>query len=157
MSARIEDLEPVTRGLCVQFLAACEANAAVQAAGGVRVTHTRRTLDEQLHLYAKGRAFRVTADNPQGEWVVVDRKAIVTKAPPGSSAHNYGAAFDICFNAANPYPDPETPAGKNLWQIVGAIGERIGLNWGGPLGAGDRFTFDCPHFERRDWRTLRTA
>lgn len=149
MSARIEDLEPVTHTLCVAFLAACEANAAVQAAGGVRVTHTRRTLDEQLHLWAKGRAFR------DGEWVVVNRKEVVTKAPPGSSAHNYGAAFDICFNSANPYPDPETPEGRNLWQIVGTIGERLGLNWGGPRGDNDRFTFDRPHFERRDWRTLR--
>lgn len=146
MSARIEDLEPVTRGLCVAFLAACETNSTVEAAGGVRVTHTLRTLDEQMHLYAKGRVFR------DGEWAVTDKRQVVTNAKPGQSAHNYGAAFDICFNGHEPYPSPMTPEGSNLWKIVGAIGERVGLAWGGSWVS----IQDRPHFERRDWKTLRT-
>ena len=105
-----------------------------------RVTHTLRTLDEQLHLYAKGRK-----QTPDG-WVVVDKKLIVTKAKPGSSPHNYGAAFDICFAGPNPYPDDDA-----LWLAVGEVGEMVGLAWGGRWV---RF-LDRPHFERPDWRVLR--
>lgn len=137
MSARIDDLEPVTRGLCIEFLAAAAAQGI-----SLRVTHTLRTLDEQLHLYAKGRTFR------EGVWVVVNAGAIVTKAKPGASPHNYGLAFDICFAGADPYPDVDDPR----WELLGKLGESIGLDWGGPLGAGDKFTFDRPHFQRNNWR-----
>jgi len=137
MSSRIEDLEPVTRELCERFL-----QEAALAGINLRVTHTLRTLDEQLHLWAKGRALR------DGVWVVTNPAAIVTKARPGASAHNYGLAFDICFAGAQPYPDESDPR----WLLLGQIAERIGLDWGGPLGAGDKFTFDRPHFQRRDWK-----
>lgn len=132
MSSRIEDLEPATRAMCEDFLARCRA-----AGIALRVTHTLRTLDEQAKLYAQGR----TLPGP-----------IVTKARPGSSAHNFGAAFDVCFDERRPYP-PETDP---RWLAIGQLGELVGLSWGGPNGKGDRFTFDRPHFERLDWRTLKT-
>lgn len=63
-------------------------------------------------------------------------------------------AFDVCFIGTDPYlaaferdnhaPDPR-------WQEIGVIGEGLGLSWGGPLGDKDRFRWDRPHFERRDW------
>jgi len=137
VSAKIEDLEPVTRGLCEQFL-----HDSALAGINLRVTHTLRTLDEQLHLYAKGRVLR------GGIWVVIDKDQIVTKAKPGQSAHNYGLAFDICFAGADPYPDPDDPR----WVVLGKLGEGLGLDWGGPLGEEDRFTFDRPHFQRRNWK-----
>ena len=99
----------------------------------LRVTHTLRTMDEQAHLYAQGR----TLPGP-----------IVTKAKPGMSAHNYGMAFDVCFGGTMPYP----PVTDIRWEQMGKIGEALGLNWGGPNGKGDRFTFDRPHFERRGWK-----
>jgi peptidoglycan L-alanyl-D-glutamate endopeptidase CwlK len=133
MSARIEDLEPVTRGLCEAFMADT-ADAGI----ALRVTHTLRTLDEQARLYAQGR----TLPGP-----------IVTKAKPGASPHNFGMAFDICFSGKTPYPKETDPR----WSVIGKIGEAIGLSWGGPNGKGDRFTFDRPHFERRDWKAVRGA
>jgi peptidoglycan L-alanyl-D-glutamate endopeptidase CwlK len=45
------------------------------------VTSGRRTMAEQAKLYAQGRT---------------THGAIVTKAPPGSSAHNFGYAVDLC-------------------------------------------------------------
>lgn len=132
MSARVEDLEPVTRALCEAFLADC-ASAGLQ----VRVTHTLRTMEEQAHLYAKGR---------QAGGV------IVTYAKPGDSAHNWGAAFDICFRGRTLeecYPLASDPR----WEQVGHIGRVLGLVWGG-----DWVSFkDRPHFERKDWRSLRDA
>jgi len=147
LSARIEDLEPITRGLCRALLARWEEGMHPP----LRVTHTLRSHDEQLHLWMQGRRLE------NGVWRVVDKKKVVTKAMPGQSPHNYGAAFDVCFQGTDPYlhqfeiengsPDP-------LWEILGALGESLGLSWGGPLGARDRFTWDRPHFERPDWRAI---
>lgn len=141
MSSRVEDLEPVTLAMCREFLADCEARMFPP----LRVTHTLRSMAEQLHLYAKGR--KQTDDG----WVVVDKKAIVTWAKPGQSPHNdiidgKSCAFDICFLGKTPYPDDE-----QLWEAVGITGEMCGLTWGG------RFTklVDRCHFERKDWRELR--
>ena len=140
MSSKVEDLEPVTREMCRAFLAECEARMLPP----IRVTHTLRSMDEQMHLYAKGRM------KTSNGWLVVDSKAIVTKARPGESPHNFGAAFDICIAGADPYPDDD-----KLWESYGRVGESCGLSWGGPLGEGDRFRWDKPHFERRDWRVLK--
>lgn len=128
MSSRIEDLEPITRDMCIRFL-----DEVKKLGIKVRITHTLRTLDEQAKLYAQGR----TLPGPQ-----------VTKAKPGQSPHNWGMAFDICFEGKNPYP----PEADERWGTIGQLGESLGLSWGGPNGKGDKFTFDRPHFERIDWR-----
>ena len=80
MSSRIEDLEPQTQALCLAFLQDCE-----EAGISLRVTHTMRTMDEQAKLYAQGRTLP---------------GAVVTRARPGQSPHNYGMAFDVCFAGA---------------------------------------------------------
>lgn len=128
--------------MCEEFLARCSASGIF-----LRVTHTLRTMDEQLHLYAKGRALR------EGVWVLVDPRAVVTKAKPGQSAHNFGLAFDIAFNGADPYPDERDPR----WELIGLIGAEVGLDWGGPLGADDRFAWDRPHFQRLNWKSFRSS
>ena len=148
MSSRIEDLEPVTRKLCVDFLLACE-----NAGHVLRVTHTMRTRDEQLHLYAQGRELR------DGLWVVTNPSRVVTKAMPGHSAHNFGMAFDVCWEGGDPYLHAYEVAHKKVdprWFAIGEIGEaKIGLSWGGPRGPKDDFTFDNPHFQRPNWRRAR--
>lgn len=133
MSARLEDLEPVTRAMAEEWLRDCAAEGLA-----VRITHTLRTLDEQAKLYAQGR----TLPGP-----------IVTKAKAGQSAHNFGMAFDFCFAGKAPYPPEDDPR----WLQAGQIGEALGLSWGGPNGKGDRFTFDRPHFERKDWKVASKA
>ena len=150
MSSLITDLEPWTQTKCHELLARWEAAMHPP----FRVTHTRRTLDEQLHLWMQGRKL------VNGIWGVIEPRLVVTKAKPGESPHNYGAAFDICFVGPDPYlhayevehhkPDP-------LWQVIGQLGTDLGLNWGGPLGDGDRFTWDSPHFENPNWKALRGA
>lgn len=124
MSARIEDLEPVTRGLCQRFM-----EDAALAGLSLRITHTLRTMDEQAHLYAKGR----TLPGP-----------IVTKAAPGQSPHNFGMAFDVCFGGVMPYP----PEQDVRWEQMGKVGEALGLAWGGRW----KSFKDRPHFERPDWK-----
>lgn len=145
MSARVEDLEPVTRKLCEELLAAWNRRDP-----RIRVTHTRRTNDEQLHLFRQGREMR------NGVWVVVDKSRVVTNAKPGTSPHNFGLAFDVCFMGADPYLDEgkKDRGGKlhPLWFELGQIGESLGLSWGGPLGPNDDLDWDAPHFQRPRWK-----
>jgi peptidoglycan L-alanyl-D-glutamate endopeptidase CwlK len=146
MSSQIGDLEPVTRNLCHSVLAAWEE----KMLHPIRVTQTSRDYSEQLHLWQQGRRLE------NGVWVIVAPKLVVTKAPPGESAHNVAAAWDICFQGDDPYlhahevehgvPDP-------LWAIYGDTVKRFGLVWGGDF---KKFP-DMPHAERPDWRSLKTA
>ena len=130
MSNKVSDLERWTQERCIRFVDEC-LNAKID----IRITHTLRTMDEQRHLYAQGRSLPGN---------------VVTNAEPGSSPHNFGMAFDICFEGktlAECYP----PASDPRWAQVAAIGEGLGLAWGGRW----KSLKDLPHFERPDWKLAR--
>jgi len=65
--------------------------------------------------------------------------AIVTDAEPGDSFHQYGLAGDVVPLAYKALPN-WNPSGP-LWAKIGAIGESLGLTWGGRWSKPDR-----PHF-----------
>lgn len=129
MSRRVQDLQPDIREMCRLFLNKCRRH-------GIRVfvVHTLRTMEEQALLYAKGRT------RPG---------SVVTRAKPGSSAHNWGLAFDVAFR---PKDNPRGVTWVGPWKKVGAIGEELGLAWGGRW----RKFPDRPHFQHPRWRELRT-
>ena len=84
----------------------------------VRVTEVRRSAARQEALYRQGR----TAPGPIVTWT-------------RQSAHLRGRAFDITLVGAPQYEDdPEA------WQLLGEIGEDLGLKWGGHFR-------DYGHFE----------
>ncbi|MBP3951118.1 M15 family metallopeptidase [Bacillus suaedae] len=91
----------------------------------VQITHGLRTISEQNALYAKGR----TATG-----------SIVTNAKGGYSYHNFGLAIDFVVlnsdGSANWTVD-------NRWRRMGAIGEALGLEWGGSWTSFK----DYPHFQ----------
>lgn len=94
---------------------------------------TRRSLEEQAELYAKGRT------KPGKK---------VTNAKPGYSWHNFDLAFD-CVEIKN---------GKCLWsnpnwKIIGKIGVELDLIWGGNF----KSITDKPHFEYHPGLTLSKA
>lgn len=97
-----------------------------------RVVQGRRTIAEQNALYAQGRT-------TPGE--------IVTKAPGGSSAHNYGLAADLAPMKKDG-SDIDWNAPQTLFKQMADIAESHGLV------AGFYFkTFhDAPHVEDPDWR-----
>lgn len=100
------------------------------AAAGVeiRVISGLRTFAEQDALFAQGRT------RP-------GRK--VTNAKGGESNHNFGIAFDVGVFEGTAYLG-ESPA----YDVVGAIGAEIGLEWGGHWSS----IVDKPHFQLRpDW------
>jgi peptidoglycan L-alanyl-D-glutamate endopeptidase CwlK len=107
------------------------------ASQGIDLVVTQGLRDNalQAELYAKGR----TTPGP-----------IVTNAPPGSSWHNFGLAFDVAVLKDGKATWPEDEA---LWQRIGAIGKAVGLDWGG-----DFHTIkDRPHFEYHPGMTLAMA
>lgn len=94
----------------------------------LRVTAGYRTCEAQDALYAQGR----TTSGP-----------VVTNAKCRESLHNYGVAFDVCFDSKTPYVGP--------WDKVGIIGEKLGLEWGGRWVSFK----DQPHFQLMLGHTLK--
>lgn len=143
MSARIDDLEPSTRQLCLQFIELCRA-----AGCPVAICQTLRTKDEQELLYAKGRTrpgepcHHTDGERPVGTCSVHPLGATVTQVK--KSFHNFGLAFDFLF---------VTQDGKRVWDgpwnKAGALGESLGLTWGGRWKAPDR-----PHLENSKGKRL---
>lgn len=84
----------------------------------VFITETRRTAARQRELYEQGRT-------TPGEIVTWTKR----------SRHESGRAADVSIRGAPEYEDdPES------WEFLGAIGEELGLRWGGSFG-------DYGHFE----------
>jgi peptidoglycan L-alanyl-D-glutamate endopeptidase CwlK len=95
-----------------------------------------RSNEEQARLYAQGR----TAPGP-----------VVTNAKPGTSWHNYGLAFDVVPVSLDGRPRWDAPA--SVWQELGALGESLGLAWGGRWASFP----DRPHFQRTGGLSLGQA
>lgn len=93
----------------------------------IKLVQGLRSWSEQQKLWLIGR-------NEDG--TVMDEKAIVTKAPPGHSWHEYGMAGDGVPLALINKPgwDPES----SIWPIYGAKAESLGLTWGGRWHRPDR-------------------
>lgn len=126
-SSDVRDLQPEIMGLALRFVGTCGQNGLI-----VRVAQTLRTWEEQDALYQQGRSL-------PGK--------VVTKAKPGSSFHNYGLAFDVCFVGRDPYLEQMEKVNKAraymAWDNLGMIGKKLGLSWGGDF----KTIKDRPHFE----------
>ena len=124
----IDGLEPLTAKLATEHLRRLAAEGL-----NFKVTSGTRTMAEQAALYAQGR----TAAG-----------AVVTKARPGYSWHNFGVAYDLTlFSGRNPVW--ESPK----YLRAGQIGKELGLEWGGEW----RTFKDIPHFQRPMGVTLTQA
>lgn len=127
-SRDINDLYPALQTICREFLAQSASREI-----GVLITCTYRSNAEQDDLYAQGR------DKPG---------LVVTRARGGQSAHNYmvdgkpaSKAFDVVPMIAG---KPMWNAGHPSWQILGEIGESLGLDW---YGKPDAKFHELPHFQ----------
>jgi D-alanyl-D-alanine carboxypeptidase-like protein len=79
-----------------------------------------RSFERQRELYAQGR-------NVSGH--VVDPAKVVTDAPPGLSAHNYGLAVDLVFNGARPGEPWQWNWGPQFpWKGLAELGKGLGLD-----------------------------
>jgi peptidoglycan L-alanyl-D-glutamate endopeptidase CwlK len=117
------------------------------AAEGIHIVVTQgfRSSKDQAVLWSQGRVTpgpNVRPGHPLGD--------IVTKAPPGSSWHEFGLAYDVAIlvNGKATWPND-----TKLWTRVGEIGEAVGLEWGGRW----KTIVDLPHFQWTDGLTLAQA
>lgn len=110
----------------------------------IKITHGFRDFYEQWDLYSKGRK-RVDRD-----WIVTDKKRIVTNARGGESFHNFGLAIDSAFVGSDPYLE-RIPASDSayFWTEYGHLAVEEGLVWGGFFKLKD-----MPHIENSFGLTL---
>lgn len=113
MAASLNSLVPELRDAAAELVAAC-----AQAGLSPRITSTRRSYAQQKTLYQKF----IT-----GRWPY-------PVAVPGTSAHEFGIAFDM---VTEPY-DALADAGAT-WEAWGGV-------WGGRYG--DPIHFELPGFKR---------
>lgn len=110
LATLIPELQPFARALI---------NAAANARMNPRVTSTRRSTAEQARLYQRYIA-------GQSQYPV---------APPGTSAHEFGYAFDMIVSYADWLPQL-----GHLWQSWGGV-------WGGAFN--DPIHFEFPGFPKQ--------
>lgn len=112
----------------------------------IRVTDGYRTFADQWAEWGKGRL-----KDKNGEWVICDRRKVVTYAKPGFSLHNYGLALDSCFHGDDPYweklwksgPEGKAESSKR-WKALGDAVKAQGMVWGGDWFG---IKHDQPHAE----------
>ena len=108
----------------------------------IRITECLRTVSEQDALYAKGRTkpgSKVT--NCQGKSY--------------SSMHQWGVAFDYVIDQDTDKDgdvDIRDLYNVKLMNVVGKLGQSIGLEWGGSW----KSIVDKPHFQLPDWGSTPT-
>lgn len=117
-SRKIEDLKPYVQYLCNKLIEECKKQSI-----DILITSTLRDQEYQTSLWEQGRT-------KPGK-IVTKSKLI--------GAHGHGLAFDIVpvVHGKAVWND------NNLWNRIGAIGMKLGLEWGGNW----RTISDKPHFQ----------
>lgn len=133
MSRNITDLHPRLQEKITELKEKCSAQGIE-----IGISECLRTVAEQDALYAKGRT---------------EEGAIVTncKGYSYSSMHQWGVAFDfylkVDVDGDGEISDDAFNNSTGLFDRVGAIGQSIGLEWGGSWTS----IKDRPHFQLPDW------
>lgn len=125
--SKLDSLDPAFRVQIVELIAKVQ-----EVTNLVWVcTDARRTMAAQAAIYAQGRT-------KPGK--------VVSKAPPGSSAHNYGLAVDLW---------PLDKDGDIWWEASGITFKPladIARSMGLTAGYYFKTIFDAPHIEHPSWK-----
>ena len=129
----VKQLHPRLQKKVIQLQDECKKQGIV-----IGIGECLRTVAEQDMLYAKGRT---------------TRGSIVTncKGSTYSSMHQWGVAFDFYLimdvDGDGKTNDDAYNNATRLFNQVGAIGKKLGLEWGGSW----KSPVDLPHFQLPDW------
>ena len=133
MARDITQLHPKLQEIIPKLIEECKKQDI-----SIKIGECLRTVKEQDELYAQGRT---------------KEGSIVTNAKGSnySSMHQWGIAFDFYLDMdidkdGNKSDDAFNNS-KKTFQKVGAIGKKLGLEWGGDW----RSIVDLPHFQLDDW------
>lgn len=138
MSRNVKDLHPDLQDKITKLEKLCKENGI-----SIGISECLRTKAEQDALYAKGR----TAPG-----------SIVTNAKGSSysSMHQWGVAFDFYLkmdvDGDGEISDDAFNNRTKLFNKVGALGKKVGLEWGGDWTS----IKDLPHFQLPDWGSTAT-
>lgn len=146
---RLEQLAPVLRQPAAEFLRRAQAKAGVV----LMIVFAWRSVAQQWALYQQGRTF----SRELNDWLVSEPDKVVTKAKPGTSAHNLvtrnGEPASLALDVI-----PLNAQGQAVWNTSDTVWARLyeitadcgldpyGDRWGAYL-AGDK-----GHFEEPGWR-----
>lgn len=117
------------------------------------VVYGWRSVQEQALLYQKGREM----NRETGEWEIINAALVVTKAKPGTTAHNVitmtgepaSMAVDLVPLKNDGTADWEP--GETFWDNLYRLSWACGLDpLGDPVGA--YMKYDKGHFEEPAWR-----
>jgi hypothetical protein len=150
---RLERAHPIHRARMAEFLRLAE-----QQGFSLLVVRVYASPAEQLDKWRQGRRY----NKASGRWEVADEKLLVTRAKPGSSAHEVvgvdavpaALATDIVPVDAAGKPIWNTPDSvwTQLWDLAARAGlDALGDPWGRFLG------FDKGHLEEPAWQVVLSA
>lgn len=147
---RLDGVSPVIRGAVMRLCDLSELNLKRP----LLIVHGWRSMAQQHAIYEQGRAI----NRETGEWEIVDAKAVVTKAKPGTSAHNVitkregqPAALGVDVIPLAPTGQPDWNVADHFWSALYLLAWECGLD---PLGdrIGAYLSGDKGHFEEPGWR-----
>ncbi len=119
MNNTLDELHPKVKDLALKLLAECQKQGL-----NIAITETYRSKARQDYLYSQGRT-------RSGQIVTYSRGTSM------SSYHQWRLAFDIYNNV------PGDAYNADVLKKAGAIGEKLGLEWGGSW----KDFKDMPHFQ----------
>ena len=132
MSRNVTDLHPTLQAKVEELKALCRQNGIE-----IGISECLRTVAEQDALYAQGRT-------------TSGRIVTNCKGSSYSSMHQWGVAFDFYLkmdvDGDGVISDDAFNNSTGLFEKVGALGKKIGLEWGGDWTIKDR-----PHLQLPDW------
>lgn len=146
---RIDFLAPIIQRPALELIAQCQSKL------GRRLLVVRgwSSTDEQDLLYQKGR----TLNRNTGIWEITEADKVVTRAKPGTSAHNIvrvdGSPASLALDVI-PFSDdgaPDWDAEPRFWDSLYEIAWKVGLD---PLGdpIGSYLAGDMGHLEEPAWK-----
>ena len=149
--AHLDDLRPKTKKLCELWIEECRKNGI-----NLVVTQTFRSPELQEAYYSQGREL-LEIVNLKRKKVGLDKitekeNKIVTKAPAGSSPHNYGLAWDFA-----PIVNGKIDWNNlDLFRKCGEIAKKLNfegytLEWGGDF----KTIKDFPHIQLKNWKNYK--
>ena len=146
---KIDELRPKTKELCKLLMQKCKENGF-----DIETIETKRSMEIQSAYYAQGRESLLVVNslrkkaglNPITE---KENENKITNAKAGTSAHNYGLAFDVC-----PVVNGKLAWNRlDLFKKIGELSRTINidgysLEWGGDF----KSIKDSPHFQLKGWK-----
>lgn len=149
---RLNGLHPMLRDPALRLVERCEQKLKRR----LFIVHGWRSMAEQMAIYAKGRTY----NRETQEWEIADAATIVTKARPGSSAHNVitqaGAPASMALDVIPFAPDGSLhwevhKVDPNFWDDLYALAWTVGLDPEGDQ-IGSYLAGDRGHFGEPGWK-----